>query len=158
MKLSLKLIATALISLTASLALADGFVCKTYGDDLTIKVYNKTQPSEGTRNAAVMVISDSNVSYGRKTIAKFTAEGTLESTGASYTAGVDLRRLDSNRKGENILGTKLGNVDSIGLEVDFKYNEPVDAGTVLLGHVTIEKRDGSSISEKMDCVRYLKAE
>ncbi|MDZ4662579.1 MAG: hypothetical protein SGJ18_13285 [Pseudomonadota bacterium] len=154
----MKLLITLLTALTASQAMADGFTCKTYGDDLTIKVYNKTQPSEGTRNAAVMVISDSNISYGRRTIAKFSAEGTLDNSGASYTAGVDLRRIDSDRKGENILGTKLGNVDSISLDVDFKYNEPVAHGTVLLGRVTIEKRNGDSLSEKMDCVRYLKSE
>ncbi len=154
----MKLLITLLTALSASTAMADGFTCKTYGDELTVKVYNKTQPTEGTRNAAVMILSDSELAYGNKTIAKFTADGNLENSGAAYTAGVDLRRLDSSRKGENILGTKLGNVDSIALAVDFKYNEPVAAGTVLLGRVTIVKRDGDIISEKMDCVRYLKSE
>lgn len=154
----MKLLISLLTVLSATQAMADGFTCKTYDGTLAIKVYNKTQPSEGTRNAAVMILSDAGVAYGNKTIAKFTAEGTLENSGAEYDASVDLRRVDSSRKGENILGTKLGNVASISVQVDFKYNAPVPHGTELFGLVTIGKRDGSYVSEKMDCFRYLKSE
>ncbi len=154
----MKTLLALLTVLVSSQSFADGFVCETYNSDLRIKVYNKTQPTEGTRNAAIMIVSDPNVSLGRKTIATFSSEGTLENTGASYLADVDLRRLESDRKGENILSTKLGQIKSISLEVSFNYNHPVAEGTVLPGRVTVEKRNSEVIVEKLDCVRYLKGE
>jgi hypothetical protein len=47
-------------------AFADGFKCEQLIHTLKIKVYNNTQPTEGTRNPAVMVLSDSSVAFGKK--------------------------------------------------------------------------------------------
>src|SRR4051794_24335558 len=70
-------------------AMADGFVCGTNDGALSVKVYNHTDASEGTRNAAVLVISDKSVQGGRKTIAKFSdVESTLVNYGAIYVADV----------------------------------------------------------------------
>src|SRR6185503_10108376 len=67
----------------SSAAYADGFKCETLAGDLAIKAYNNTQPSEGTRTGAVMVLSDPAVNSGRKTIARFTdVNGVLTSQGA----------------------------------------------------------------------------
>jgi len=62
----------AALGLIASQAKADGFVCNALDTDLTVKVYNHVNPELGTRNPAIMVVSDPSVNAGRKTIARFT--------------------------------------------------------------------------------------
>jgi hypothetical protein len=151
---------TTLIALIAGLtsiaAQADGFICQSE-DGLAIKVFNHTQASEGTRNAAVMIISDQNISYGNKTVAKFDADNTvLSNKGAAYTAKVDLRYTDSKRKGELIAGTKLGYIETLKLGVAFSYGYPVKAGEEMSGSLLVVKRDGSKSRVAMTCERYLK--
>jgi hypothetical protein len=144
---------------TANAAFADGFVCQTVDGSLNIKVFNHVQAEEGTRNAAVMVLSDPAVSSGRKTIARFTdVNGTLDSESASFVADVDLRFADSRRKGELILGTKLGELDQVYLDLDYSYNSPVEAGEEVEGQITLVKRNGKLVSEDVLCTRYLKSE
>lgn len=137
-------------------ASASGFVCETLAQDLNVKVYNHTQASEGTRNGAIMILSDPTVSYGRKTIAKFKSSSLLTGSASEYTAYVDLRYVDSSRKGENIGGTKLGQLDEIILNVDFSYAETLAAGDEVSGVLTLVKRNGDEITHDMSCVRYLK--
>jgi hypothetical protein len=155
MKKSAIVIAAAL-SLTA-VAHADGFVCRTEGEDLVIKAYNHTDAADGTRNASVMVLSDPSISSGKKTIARFTGVNeTLTNVGASYEAAVDLRYNDSSLKGRNIGGTKLGYVKTIVLDVDFSYAAPVTDQEVIAGTLTLIKRDGDQITHAVNCARYLK--
>lgn len=150
---SLAIAALALIS--SSTAFADGFVCK--NEDLAVKVYNHTQPEVGTRTAALMVISDRSVQAGRKTIARFQdSKGRISNKGARYTADVDLRYADSARAGENIGGTKLGELDTIELDVEFSYAQPVAAGELVSGTLTLNKRNGQVIELELECARYLK--
>src|SRR5665647_198611 len=116
-----------LISLLAlslsTVALADGFKCEQREHAVNLQVYNKTQATAGTRNVAVMILSDATVAHGRKTIASFTADkSTVRSTGGtSYVAKVDLRVSESNRSGENVLGTKLGQIKEIRVNVAHSY-------------------------------------
>lgn len=140
-----------------SLAHADGFVCETQSG-LVVQVYNHVQPEVGTRVPAVMVVSDSNIQEGRKTIAKFSeAKGTLSKDGyQTYVANVDLRFNDSSRKGELLAGTKLGNVDEIKLYVEYSPLAPVAEGVQLDGTLTLIKRNSGLISEQAVCTRYLK--
>ena len=148
------LLTIATLGLT-QVALADGFVCASEG--LNVKVYNHTNPNDGTRTGAVMVISSSNVGYGNKTIAKFTdANRTLESKSSVYTADVDLRYNDSGRKGELIGGTKLGQLDQIKLSVYFTYGTGVKDGEEVAARLKLIKRNGESSSIAMNCIRYLK--
>ena len=150
-----KLVTVVLGLLVSSQAWADGWVCN--ADDLKVRVYNNVQPSEGTRNVAVMVLSDPKVAFGRKTIAKFTASNsTLENESSLYTARVDLRFNDSGRKGELIAGTKLGFLKTILLDVDFSYAAPIADGDVVDATMTLVKRDGASIEKDLSCERYLK--
>jgi hypothetical protein len=115
------------------------------------------QPEEGTRNAAVMVLSDPAIAQGRKTIARFTdCNGTLTSQGALYVANVDLRFNDSGRKGENVLGTKLGHLKKIALKLDFSYRYPVNHGDPVSGVIKALDRNGETIREVVECRRYLK--
>ena len=116
------IVAMAFVAFGASQAKADGFVCEATDDNLTVKVYNHVLPEEGTRTAAVMVVSDPTVSAGRKTIATFKrSEANLYSRGTRYIAFVDG---DEIRTGELIAGTKLGYIERLVLDVGFSYSAP----------------------------------
>jgi len=152
---------TALIAVMAmgfsGAALADGFVCDTQDGVYTVKAFNHTDSAAGTRNSAIMIVSDNTIQYGRKTIATFEAKDPLpDNDGARYFAEVDLRYNNSGRQGENFLGTKLGQIDFITLDVDFSYGAPVKAGSAIDGMLTVTKRNGQKIRASVDCYRYLK--
>lgn len=153
---------TGIIGLTglvmSTQAQADGFVCDTMNDArLRVKIFNHTDAEDGTRNPAIMILSDRTVQEGRKTIAKFTSETErLTRDGATFVADVDLRYGNSNRKGELILGTKLGHVDTIQVDVDFTYGRPVINGETLLGEIVVLKRNGEKHADYLECTRYLK--
>ena len=154
----MKTLIVAIVALMATTAAqADGFNCKTLDGSISVKIFNNTDPSAGTRNAAVMIISDELVSEGRKTIAKFSdTNETLGQSGASYVADVDHRYNDSGRKGELLLGTKIGYIKTIAVDVDFSYSNPVANGKKLAADLTIVKRNGETFVESMSCKRYLK--
>lgn len=146
-----------LVVLATSVSFADGFICESAETGLKVQAYNQVQPQEGTRNAAVLILSDMNVSGGQKTIARFqSANGTLWNESALYTANVDHRFNDSGRKGELVAGTKLAYVDQFELAVDFSYAQPVEDAEILNGMLTILKRGGEVIEVDMVCARYLK--
>ena len=151
---------TLFLSLILSLsttAFADGFKCEQHENDLSIKIFNHTNATSGTRNAAIMVLSDSSVSYGRKTIASFkSSKRKLGQNGTSYLAIVDLRVSESNRSGENILGTKLGQIKEIYVDINHKYSAPVNDGSLTDGTISIVKRNGKTLSFDITCARYLK--
>lgn len=145
-----------LTMVTSTVAFADGFNC-TSESGLNVKVYNHTDANKGTRTGSIMVISDSSVGAGNKTIAKMSdVKGTLSSKKAVYTAKVDLRFADSSHKGELIAGTKLGQLAKIELMVDFSYGAPVKAGEQVEGLLVLTKRNSAEIVENISCVRYLK--
>jgi hypothetical protein len=155
MKLS-NILVLALATLSAP-AFADGFTCQTNDGTVNVKIYNNTDPSVGTRVGAVMVLSDTGVGQGKKTIARFTdTNGTLASRSSVYVAKVDLRFNDSDLKGRNILGTKLGNIDTITADIDFSYEAPAAAGEEVQGSLRIVRRSGNPIVADMTCERYLK--
>jgi len=138
-------------------AQADGFNCQTADGSLKVKLFNHTNPEVGTRVAAVMVLSDTAVAHGRKTIARFQeVNGVLSNRSSRYEANVDLRFNDSGRKGELILGTKLGMLDTVIADIDFSYAAPVAAGEEVEGTLVLVKRDGSRIKSELVCTRYLK--
>ncbi len=94
---------------------------------------------------SVMVLSNPEISHGSKTIARFTAEnGVLdvrESDGEThYYANVDLRFADSARAGEYLMGTRLGEVDTITVYIG--ENDP---------YVELTKRNGTKSREYMTC-------
>lgn len=156
MKKTIIAIASLLISNTA---LADGFICDSAEGNLRLKVFHKTHPEMGTRNSAILVVSNPSIGEGRKTIATFEADdAVLGNEASTYTANVDLRFRNSNRKGELVGPTKLGELKHIVLAVDFSYANPVPAGTELSGEVTLLKRSGEQEAVDVVCARYLKGE
>jgi hypothetical protein len=153
------LIALMILIGSASIARADGFVCQTLHGDLQIQVYNHVRAEEGTRNAAVMILSDPRVSVSNRTIAVFRdTHSNLYQEGATYTAKVDLRYNESGREGEYVLGTRLGNLDTLELSVGFTYGDGLLDGDVVPGTLDFTKRDGTDGFAEVDCVRYLKGE
>ena len=141
---------------TSTVVFADGFNC-TSESGLNIKVYNHVDANKGTRTGSVMVISDSSVGAGNKTIAKMSdVKGTMSSKNEVYTAKVDLRFTDSSHKGELIAGTKLGMLETIKLSIDFSFAAPVKAGEQVDALLVLTKRNQSQIVENVSCVRYLK--
>ena len=157
----MKLFNLAIVSMLAIAgnAHADGFKCQTVDGELAVKIFNSVNPNVGTRVGAVMVLSDPSVNGGRKTIARFTdANGVLSSRSSRYDANVDLRFSDSARKGENIMGTKLGELDHVIVDIDFSYAAPVGAGEEVTGTIVLDKRNGEKSEADLICTRYLKGE
>jgi hypothetical protein len=150
--------AAAALSMSAP-AFADGFVCEAQNESLKVKVFHQTQPELGTRNSAILVLSNPEIQAGRKTIATFESDAAqLTNEGATYTANVDLRFRSSNRRGELVGPTKLGEIKHVVLDVDFSYARPVAEGTEVSGELTLLKRNGEQIDIDMVCTRYLKGE
>ena len=138
-------------------AFADGFRCLSTDGNLKVAIYNQIQPDLGTRNAAMMVLSDPRVQSDRKTIATFSAKtGLLNSDELVYTAKVDLRFKGSNRKGEYLAGTRLGEIATIAVHPGFSYSTPVRHGDDLNAWMRIDKRNGDVIVQILECTRYLK--
>ena len=148
----------AVMMVMGSMAFADGFVCDDASGNLRIQVYHQTQPTLGTRNAAVMIVSNPSAASGSKTLAKFTSDSALLTNSSStYTAKVDLRFSNSNNKNADVAGTKLGELSNIILHVDYSFNNPVHSGTELPGEAILSLRSGADdIRLEMNCERYLK--
>ncbi len=143
-------------------AQADGFICEGLSTGITVRVYNHTEASQGTRTPAIMVLADPAVHYPLQTIATFSDQNrTLSYLGhGQYFAKVDLRFLDSGRKGENVGGTKLGELKSIQLNVNFSYSHAAtdlaDAVDHIPAKIFYNKRTGEILEENAHCTRYLK--
>lgn len=145
--------------MAATVAKADGFICEGQNTGLVFKMYNHTNAVEGTRSGAIMIISDPAIAYGNKTIASFSdVKNTLTSKNVVYTGKVDLRVVESSRKGENIAGTKLGELASIKASIGFNYSSdtPSIDGDLMSGKVSYVKRNGEILEEKLSCSRYKK--
>lgn len=156
MKTALTLIAGLVLSQSA---LADGFICESQAGTLRVKAFHKTQPELGTRNAAVLIVSNPLLAAGNKTIATFSADNAvLSNHAAHYDASVDLRFKNSRRKGELIGATKLGELQNIKLDVAFSYAKPVADGEEMPGVLTLVKRSGDELEYDVTCTRYLKGE
>jgi hypothetical protein len=153
----MKYIVMLALTLVASQAKADGFVCETTEGDLTVKVYNHTQANDGTRNGAIMVLSNPSADAGSRTLATFTdVKSILSNHGADYSADVDLRFHGARRDDALVAGTQLRELDTIELNVDFSYNQPVVAGEHVAGDLVLVKREGGKETLSVDCTRYLK--
>lgn len=161
-KMKTELVKAALVFVTftalSSLAKAEGFKCQTLEGDLNIKIFHHNDPSIGTRVASTMIVSDPSIKMGSKTVALFTSKkGTLSlQSEGSYLANVDLRMTESRRSGEYLVGTRLGQLGTIAVDLDFSYRAPVADGDIVEGSATFTKRSGEVIERELLCERYLK--
>jgi len=152
----MKALVAAIAMIFASQALASGFVCKTQNHPTEIKIYNQTNPKLGTKNGAVMVFSDPTVKTPNKTIAVFKhAKRTLRGSSNYYLGKVDLR-VSELRKGEYLLGTRLGYLAYVGVGLNFSELNPVKNGGLVRGVLFARKRNGDVIRDYVTCRRYLK--
>jgi hypothetical protein len=137
--------------------LADGFICEAPGENLKVQVYNRTHARQGTRNAAVMILSDSSKKYGERTLARFYADNDeLSNRGATYVASVQSAKLATNQRRLNVAGLKLAQIQEIILRVDFAYNRPIKAGQRTTGTLEFYRINGDQLWLDVNCVRYLK--
>lgn len=160
MKLVIAIAALAFVAFSSSGAKAEGFKCQTVEGDLNVKIYHHNDPSVGTRVASTMIVSDPSIQFGRKTVALFTSKkGTLSlQSEGSYLAHVDLRMIESRTKGEYLVGTRLGELSTIAVDLDFSYAAPVANSDMVVGTATFTKRSGEVIERELLCARYLKAD
>lgn len=159
----LKTTALALGCLAGVGAQADGFQCVARNSGLNLKLYNHTGAPQGTRAPAILVISNPEVQSPNKTIAKFSGQnGTLSYQGYGvYEAKVDLRFKDTQRGGEWIAGTKLNQLQTIKLNLNFSYDSTSTSLARMdsvSGKITYLKRNGEQLVETVSCKRYLKSE
>jgi hypothetical protein len=158
MKITLTILISAFFTLSAH---ADGFICEGRNSGLNLKVFNHTEATAGTRTPAVMILSNP-YQNSNQTIAVFSDENrTLDYLGRGhYQARVDLRFNDSGRAGENIAGTKLGQLKTIHLQVKFNYShasaELANSVNEIPGELNYIKRNGEILTENAICKRYHK--
>jgi len=138
MKKSVQLLTALAFGIFGTAAFADGFKCVGEDSDYNVKLFNKVMPEDGTRNPAVLVISD--------------AHGTL------------LVRRDSDISKTNRQNTvrytvdgsrKLG-ADTAILQVRFKQGrEVIEEGDTRPGQLILIT-DGEKEVLELSCERYLK--
>ncbi|MEO5666846.1 MAG: hypothetical protein ABIR96_02180, partial [Bdellovibrionota bacterium] len=135
----------------------DGFVCDSTHESLRVQVYNRTQPGDGTRNVAVMVLSDPSLPRGERTLKRFEADNdTLANQGATYTAIVQRQlQVMSDRQA---LGVQLGQIQELALSIDFSYRSPVTQNDVVSGVLQITQVNGDQLWVDMDCHHYRKGD
>ena len=145
----------ALISLAwSSSAFADGFICQSRGGYVNVKVFNYSNPEQGTRRASQMILSKGRGSDLR-TIAVFThEEGRLSNESAVVVA--DLKWLYSDEAEAKVRRTEMTRLTHIILDVDFSYRSPIEHGAKTVGWLQLIKDDGREIEIEMSCERYLK--
>jgi len=137
-------------SLAVSVAQAQEWVCEF--DSTKIRLIDETR-----REGALMILSDTRVGYGNRTIAKFSeANGTLDLQSEDhYLARVDLRFSDSGRGGEYLFGTRLNQIETIRMMVnpELQDGEGGHSATVI-----VHKRNGSASRTEQGEVRCITAE
>jgi hypothetical protein len=148
-------LAVLVVGSLAQVARADGFVCDATHESLRIQVYNRTQASEGTRNVAVMVLSDPSKPRGQRTLLRFEADNDgLTNDGARYTATL-LPRI-SPLLDQQVQGIQLGNLHEVALKIDFSYRYPVGNDDLVAGVLELTQNNGDQLWVDLDCTRYLK--
>jgi hypothetical protein len=151
-----KLAGLSILSLLAvsGVARADGFLCGTDDRELNITVYHDTKSDEGTRNMAVMILSDPDQPKDQQTIARFDdSNAQLSTQGTDYVAQID--DTSSRQADIYVSSLPLSNIRSVDLNVAFSYTDPASNGQTMPGVLTIEATSGT-ITKDVSCVRYLK--
>ncbi len=148
------------ISITAT-AHADGFDCQARNTGLLIHVVNSPNPATGTRTPETMTLFNPLLKPGQQEIVRFSNQNrTLSYLGrGNYLGEVDRRFLDSGRQGENIAGTKLGQLKSILLDIEFSYAhsdiELANSVKEVPAKIFYLKRTGEILEEAATCKRFL---
>ena len=140
---------------------ADGFLCVARHTGLIFEIQNHESPQAGTRTPKLMTLSDP-LQPERKTSALFSDRNhTLLYQGrGNYLGRVDLRTAPPELRTNFIAGTRLQDLHSILLDIEFSYNPDsvVLANTVpeIPGKALYRRRTGEVLDEPVTCKRTLK--
>lgn len=129
-----------LLFLASSAAMADGFRCQ--GQDFRVKLFNEVQPSRGTRNPAILVVSERGIG----TIA------TLDGAGIKKKLHLDTVTYD---------GQANSRIDGRFVYVKLEISKRVEAQGPFLGlHVAklTVNANSSHRTQVLACDRYRKQE
>lgn len=136
----MKLFIITALSLVSSVAMADGFRCA--NDDFRVKLYNEVQPENGTRNPAVLVVSEKGVG----TIATLDGseiEKTITETSVIYK------------------GTTNSKLDGRYVSVKLSVRKTPSAYAKYEGQhhgVLTINADGETVKQSVLCARYKKTD
>ena len=133
-------------------ARADGFECFSASSDLKIKIENFRHASDGTRNFDFMTIENPSED---KSLLRFDSEtGILRNRATYYIAKVDLRFSQLRQSRLQIFNQSVVDFDSIYLDIDFSYNNPVSAGTRVRAQLSaINRETRELIKQALTCER-----
>jgi hypothetical protein len=137
----MKLFLIALFTLVSSVAMADGFRCQNDGG-LRVKLFNEIQPERGTRNPAILIVSE----RARGTLATLEGteiEKTIDEASVTYEGQTN--------------GTRDGRFVYVKLEVSKKAETDGDVAGMHRAVLTVNA-DNSSRSDLVYCERYRKSD
>ena len=134
----MKFVLISILSLVSTIAMADGFRCQ--GSDFRVKLFNQVQPELGTRNPAVLVVSERGV-------------GTI-----ATLQGDEINKLNSPN---TVIYHGQGNGYQNGrfVFVRLEVNKTAEEGGIYAGYhlATLEvNADNASRVATLACNRYLK--
>jgi hypothetical protein len=159
--------------LFSSTALAHGFVCTSLEQITQIEIHltgtgsltPDVQPQDAqaqdfqdyrpSPRGKLMIVKDITLAPKRQLVATFSAkEGLLRTKDTSFIGRVDPKHPDTNNAGKRIGGTRLGQLETITVEIDYSFQEKVPQGVRLAGQVTYSKTNGDDLAEDFECVYF----
>jgi hypothetical protein len=138
---------------------ADGFRCETRHTHIRVRVVNHRDPRLGTRSPEFMTLSDPLQPEIAASASFFSANRTLHYQGAGrYLGQVDLRSTRPELRTIFIAGTRLRDLASILLDLEFSYDPDVvqlaNAVPELPGRIYYHRRRGDTLEEPVSCTRF----
>jgi hypothetical protein len=139
MKTSLALLA---LSLVPTFTLADTFNCDSSAlEHLHVRVQNNVEASEGTRTAAILLVTDNQATYGSRTLISNT---TIIQNGAFWT--VETSTKVGEDPGQQIGDFARSELSKVQVYIPgFDFNEADKDGHQYAGHLFLFKSDDTEM-------------
>jgi hypothetical protein len=136
MKFYLALILT--LFLNPTLVFADSFNCDSSPvEHLHVRVQNNVEASQGTRTAAILLVTDNEATFGSRTLVSVKK---ITQNGAFWT--VDTSLSPSGTPGQKLGNFERNEVSKVQLYLPtFDYNEANKDGEEYTGHLFLFKSD-----------------
>jgi hypothetical protein len=155
----LALAAVVASSIMASVASAQGFICTSLDETTQIDIYlvggGSLHEFRPAPRGKMMVVKDITLNPKRQVVATFsTKEGLLRTKDTSFIGKVDPKHPDTNSSGKRVGGTRLGQLKTITVEIDYSFQEKVSDGVRLAAQVTYNKLNGEDLAEDFECVYH----
>lgn len=156
------LVASLLLTLSASLAHGSGYACLSVDGDSRIDILMNA--SDAALPAASMLVLDPSVSPAKQLIARFTIDNGLLASepfdvGHRFIATIDAKTPGSEHIGRRVGGTTLGSLSQIIFEIEtLTVRHPVQIfseGALYAGQATFVKKKGQTLKQDFDCALFL---